>query len=138
MAIDLLRVLARGAWPLTMECWNWVPGEEADGAVEAKLKGRAGDPSPRLVAEEKRTRNKSKAALVRNPEGLALLSDDAVAFDGFTALQQWGRQYGSILDSHGRLLYGRAPFTDPTAPPIAALFRVFAEGKEGDPSGQAR
>jgi hypothetical protein len=133
MAIDLLRIVARGAWPLGLNCWGMV-----DSTTLKRTDGKATDSkAPSETRKDShQTGNGDDAAsdtkpeLVRDPEGLRLVDGDVPSFDGFCALKAWGERYQDVFQTYGQMLYGRAPFEDTVAvaPPITALFRVFDEG----------
>ncbi len=62
--------------------------------------------------------------MIRNPEGMRLVGNDEVAFDGFADLQRWVQANESVL-KQGKILFSNDPFTSPTIAAISTLAPIF-------------
>lgn len=106
MLIDVLNILAKGAKPLTLDCWH-----------RSESITTTTSPSGSTITETK---------VERDPAGMKMVDNNEAAFDGFCALREWTAKYGTLLRG-GSVMKGGAgkPFAKARVQPISALAKVM-------------
>lgn len=138
--------------PLKLNCWNWIlekaapeQGPTTPSSIKptstegvASAAGRDSEPSqgsppqptalqygqPKSPNEEPLNETRPSPKLIRNPEGMHLVGNDEVAFDGFASLQLWLNANEDVL-KQGKILFSNDPFTSPTVAAVCTLAPIF-------------